>query len=92
MDNNVLIALIGASSSGLVAITALFLNYRGFSAIDARFGSIDTRFASLEARLSGFETRVDNRLNMMQTDMRDLNKAMTALEVDVALVKDKVGL
>ena len=35
MDNNVLVALISASSSGLVAITALVLNYRGFSAIDA---------------------------------------------------------
>ncbi len=28
MDNNVLIALIGAASSELVAITALLLNYR----------------------------------------------------------------
>jgi hypothetical protein len=113
MDNNVLIALIGAGSSGLVAITALILNYRGFASIDARFGSLDARFLSLDARfgsldgrfgslearmagfetrMAGFETRVDNRLNMMQTDMRDLNKAMAALEVDVALVKDKVGL
>jgi hypothetical protein len=78
VDNNVLIALIGASSSGLVAITALLLNYRGF--------------ASLDARLLAFESRVDNRLNMMQSDMKDLNKTMTALEIDVALLKDKAGL
>jgi hypothetical protein len=74
MDNNVLIALIGSSSSGLVAITALVLNYRGFAWIDSRFASIECR------------------LDMMQVDMKDLNKTMTALEVDVALVKDKVGL
>ena len=45
------------------------------------FVSIDGRFASIE-----------RRLDMMQADMKDLNKTMTALEVDVALVKDKVGL
>ncbi len=78
MDNNVLIALIGASSSGLVAIAALLLNYRGF--------------ASLDARMLSLETRVDARLNLMQADMKDLNKTMTAIEVDVALLKDKAGL
>jgi hypothetical protein len=85
MDNNVLIALIGASSSGLVAITALILSYRGFS-------SIDSRFSSLEATVNTRFASVERRLDMMQADMKDLNKAMTALEVDVALVKDKVGL
>jgi hypothetical protein len=39
MDNNVLIALIGASSSGLVAITALVLSYRGFISIAGKFCS-----------------------------------------------------
>ena len=74
MDNNVLVALITASSSGLVAITALLLNYRGFVSIDGRFAS------------------VERRLDSLQADMKDLNKAMTALEIDVALVKDKIGL
>jgi len=74
MDNSVLIALIGASSSCLVAITALVLNYRGFTSIDGRFASIE------------------RRLDMMQTDMKDLNKTMTALEINVALLKGKVGL
>ena len=36
--------------------------------------------------------RIDARLNLMQSDMKDLNKAMTALEIDVALLKDKAGL
>lgn len=67
MDNTVIVALIGASSSGLVAMTALILNYRGFASLDAR-------------------------LNLMQSDMKDLNKAMTALEVDVALLKDRAGI
>ena len=68
-----------------MAITALVLNYRGFA-------SIDGRFASLEARMLAFEGRVDARLNMLQSNMKDLNKAMTALELDVALLKDKAGL
>jgi len=92
MDNNVLIALIGASSSGLVAITALVLNYRGFNAIDGRFASLESsmnsRFASVDNRFASIERHLD----MMQVDMKDLNKTMTALEVDVALVTDKVGL
>jgi hypothetical protein len=67
MDNNILIALIGASSSGLVAITALLLNYRGF--------------ASLDARMLSLESRVDARLRLMQADLKDLNKTMTALKV-----------
>jgi voltage-gated potassium channel Kch len=85
MDNNVLIALIGAGSSGLVAITALFLNIAVFPR------STQGSFPS-KARVAGFEARVDSRLNVMRTDMRDLNKTMTALEVDVTLVRDKVGL
>lgn len=88
MDNNVLVALISASSSGLVAITALVLNYRGFSSIDARFGSLDSRFAAIDNRFASIERRLD----AMQADMKDLNKTMTALEIDVALVKDKIGL
>jgi hypothetical protein len=96
-------ALIGSGGSVLVAITALILNYRGFASLDARFsslegrfssfeGRVDGRFGALEARMDTFEARIDARLNAMQADMRDLNKTMTALEIDVALLKDKVGL
>lgn len=75
MANTVIVALISAGGSVLVAVTALILNYRGF--------------ASLDTRMHDLETRVDGRLNLMQTDMKDLNRAMTALEIDVALLKDK---
>jgi cell division protein FtsB len=85
MDNTVLVALISAGSSVLIAVTALLLNYRGFTAIDGRF-------AALETRLQSFESRFDARLNLLQADMKDLNKTMTALEIDVALLKDKAGL
>jgi hypothetical protein len=78
IDNTVVVALISSSGSVLIAITALILNYRGF--------------ASIDARMLALESRVDSRFNLMQSDMKDLNKAMTALEVDLALVKDKVGM
>jgi len=68
-----------------VAITALLLNYRGFA-------SMDSRFASLESAVNSRFGSVEHRLDMLQADMKDLNKAVTALEIDVALVKDKIGL
>jgi hypothetical protein len=43
MDNTVIVALISAGGSVLVAITALVLNYRGFASIDGRFSSLDAR-------------------------------------------------
>jgi hypothetical protein len=81
MDNTIIVALISSGGSVLIAVTALLLNYRGFAAIDGRFSSIDARFSSIE-----------RRLDMMQIDMKDLNKTMTALEIDVALVKDKLKM
>lgn len=89
MDNNIATALISSAGSVLVAITALILNYRGFASLDARMTSLESR---VDGRFSSLETRFDARLNSIQADMKDLNKAMTALEIDVALVKDKVGL
>lgn len=73
----------------LVAITALILNYRGFASLDARLTSLESR---VDGRFTSLEARFDARLNSMQADMKDLNKTMTALEIDVALLKDKVGL
>ena len=81
MDNTIIVALISSGGSVLIAVTALLLNYRGFAAIDGRFSSIDARFSSIE-----------RRLDMMQIDMKELNKTMTALEIDVALVKDKLKM
>jgi hypothetical protein len=60
MTGTVIVALISAGSSVLVAITALALNYRGFAVIDARFAalenSVNGRFASLENRLRPLRT------------------------------------
>ena len=83
MDNNIATALISSGGAVLVAITALVLNYRGFASLDARLTSLDARFASIDGRFASIERRLD----MLQTDMKDLNKRMTALAIDVALVK-----
>jgi hypothetical protein len=88
LDNNVATALISSGGSALVAITALVLSYRGFASIDVRFASLDARLASIDGRFASIEGRLD----MLHTDMKDLNNRMTALAIDVALVKDKVGL
>jgi hypothetical protein len=50
MDNTVVVALISAGGSVLVAITALVLNYRGFASIGGRFGSLEARMLSFEGR------------------------------------------
>jgi hypothetical protein len=71
----------------LIAVVALCLNYRGFSSINSRFAEMDNRVSSLEATVNSRFSGIDNRLNAMQGDMKDLNKAMTALEIDVALLK-----
>ena len=72
MSDTVIVALISAGSSALVAVVALILNYRGFAAIDARFAaleasinsrfaSVDARFASIDARFASFEASVERR-------------------------------
>ena len=89
MDNTVLVALISSGGSVLVAVTALVLNYRGFASIDARMLSLENR---VDSRIVSLENRVDARLNLMQADMKDLNKAMAALDADMGRIKDKVGM
>ena len=79
------VQILGAAGPLLIAMVALFLNYKGFSSIDSRFAALE---ATVNSRFSG----VDNRLNAIQGDMKDLNKAMTALEIDVALLKDRARL
>jgi hypothetical protein len=78
MSETVIVALISAGASTLVAITALLLNYRGFASIDARFASLENsvsgRFASLESSMNGRFAAVEQRLNIMQTDLKEFYK------------------
>jgi hypothetical protein len=46
-------------------------------------------FLHLSSRLDG---RIDKLADSIHADLKDLNKAMTALEIDVAMLKDKVGM
>ena len=68
MTETVIVALISAGSSMLVAITALILNYRGFASIDARFASVDARFASIE-----------RRLDAMQADLKEFYRLLAGM-------------
>lgn len=87
MDSNIATALISAGGLALVAITTLILSHRGFAALARRFTSIEGRFDSVESRFASIERRFD----MLQADMRNLNRRMIALGVDLASVRDKVG-
>jgi len=85
MNYGILTAAMGVASSCTVAITALIVNYRGFEAMESRFASLEsavnTRFGSVE-----------RRLDTMHTDMKGLNTTMTAVETDVAVLKDRARL
>jgi hypothetical protein len=78
MSETVIVALITAGTSALVAITALLLNYRGFASIDARFASLESsvngRFSSLEGTMNSRFASVEQRLNVMQTDLKEFYK------------------
>ena len=50
-------------------------------------GSVLVAITALLLNYRGFAS-LETRLNMLQGDMKDLNRAMTALEIDVALLKD----
>ena len=54
-------------------------------------GSVLVAITALLLNYRGFAS-LETRLNMLQGDMKDLNRAMTALEIDVALLKDKAGM
>ena len=78
MSETVIVALITAGTSALVAITALLLNYRGFASIDARFASLESsvngRFSSLEGTMNNRFASVEQRLNIMQADLKEFYK------------------
>jgi hypothetical protein len=72
---------------GILTNTGLFLHLSG---------RVDWLAERLDARVDQVADRFDARLNQavdsLHTDMKDLNKTMTALEINVAILKDKVGM
>jgi hypothetical protein len=77
--------LIISGGSAMLAIAAVVWSHRGFAALEARFNWLDGNLACLESR-------IDARFDSMQADLKRLNRRMTALRIDLALVKNKVGL
>jgi hypothetical protein len=54
-------------------------------------GSVLIGITALLLNYRGFVS-LDHRLDLMQADMKGLNRTMTALEIDVARPKDQVGM
>ncbi len=82
MSDTVIVALISASGSALVAVTALVLNYRGFASIDARF-------ASLEASVNSRFASIERRLDLIQADIKEFYRLLADLDKRVSRLEDK---
>ena len=80
MTETVIVALISAGSSALVAVTALVLNYRGFASMDVRFASMDARFVSLEASMNSRFSSIEADLKEFYRLLADLDKRISRLE------------
>ena len=93
MTTDALTAIIGASGSLLVAITALLLNYRGFAAIDSRFGSLESsvnsRFTALDNRMTTHENRLDRRLESIEGDLKEFFKLLAEHGKRIQRLEDK---
>jgi hypothetical protein len=57
MSDTVIMALITASGSVLVSMTALLPNYRGFASIYGRFASLERRIDVMQNGLKEFHKR-----------------------------------
>jgi hypothetical protein len=73
MDPNVLTAIISASASAAVAITALILNSRGFT-------SLENRMTALENRMTAMETRIHSDLQEFYRILTDHDRRIQRLE------------
>lgn len=82
MRENVLTAIISASTSTAVAVTALILAYRGF-------GSIENRLGALENRMSGIEARLDRRLDAIRADLKEFYRILTEHDKRIQRLEDK---
>jgi signal transduction histidine kinase len=58
MHDTVIVALITASGSVLVAITALLLNYQGFSHINQRLRDFDQRMIDFTGAINELDKRL----------------------------------
>ena len=82
MEANVLTAIISASASAAVAITALILNSRGFASVESRFASLENRFTSLENRMIALENRI-------RTDLQEFYRILTDHDRRIQRLEDK---
>lgn len=74
MSDSVIVAMITAASAVATAITALLLNYRGFS-------SLENRMAGIEQRISGLDQRVYD----LTGAVNELDKRLTKVEIKLGI-------
>jgi hypothetical protein len=78
MEQNVVIAIVSASSAVVVSIVALIVNVvwmgRAFSQLDSRFGDFGKRMDRIEAKLGAIES------------------TLASYVLDVATIKARLGL
>jgi hypothetical protein len=74
MSDGVIVAIITAASAVATAITALLLNYCGFS-------SLENRMAGIEQRISGLDQRVYD----LTGAVNGLDKRLTKVEIKLGI-------
>jgi voltage-gated potassium channel Kch len=77
MSDTVIVALISAGSSVLVAITALILNHRGFASMDARFIAL--------------ENRMDRRLESIEADLKEFYRMLAEPDKRISRPEERPG-
>jgi hypothetical protein len=97
MSTDVLTALISAGAAVITAVTALLLNYRGFSSIESRLTALESstnaRSLALEsstnARFLALENRMDARFNAIQADLKEFYRLLAGYDKRIQRLEDK---
>jgi len=86
MSTDVLTALISAGAAVITAVTALLLNYRGFSSIESRLTALES---STNARFLALENRMDARFNAIQADLKEFYRLLADHDKRIQRLEDK---
>jgi tetrahydromethanopterin S-methyltransferase subunit G len=99
MDANPITAIVSASATALVAITALILNNQRFGEINQRFGDLNQRFGDinkrfddLNGRINEINTQVNARMTRLESKLEHIEELLVGYCLDVARIKERLDI